>query len=628
MRNQHKSTNRNRVFVLLLFAISASLIGIWIVFSASRTSSSTTQKQNITRGIDYRPPEQSGYVGSEACIACHNGIAERYASHPMANSTRALSENTWSPSECMTAIIPGDRKVLAVECDGESLVHFERMYDEQQELIYEKSHPVRYAVGSGQRAKAYLLRVDDLLLMSPLNWYRQSERWDLAPNYRPDDVRGFRRRVTEECLNCHSGRPVSKKPNSHQFPSPVFHEMAIGCERCHGPGESHIQFWEDYPENSLDQDPIVNPSRLDHVRQESVCYQCHLSASARVLRPGRSHLDFVPGMKLSDVWGILDRGTEVNEQQQTKSVNHVQQMLDSRCYQASSGAMGCISCHDPHGVPEQKDRISFYREKCFTCHQTNDCSTPIPARNARQDSCIDCHMPSLSSSNMSHVAQTDHRIIKNVGQTEKIETENALDQSLKMFEMMEDDFSADELKRIMALGTYSYHQSHGLPYPRDMGRQLEEALQVFENDYRLLTTLGYFYRQKNNAAAAQHYLQRASELEAPNEEALDALMEVSYLMRQWSEVVQLADRLLQIDSTDPRLYAMKGDALVNLGRIEEGVQAVEEAVQLNPGNLLLREWLLKYYQSLGLTKKTEACLQMIQRLESATIPENLRKISD
>ncbi|MBD3675009.1 MAG: hypothetical protein HUJ26_15940 [Planctomycetaceae bacterium] len=612
------------MLVLLLFVCSTGLLGIWIFFSSGRAISPTLPDQVRAWQSDYEPPSQSGYVGSNACIACHNEIAERYAVHPMANSTRTVRENIWNKTECLSTTIPGDRKVLAVKCDGESLVHLEQMYDGQQELIYEQRHPVNYAVGSGQRAKAYLLQVNDLLFMSPLNWYQQSESWDLAPNYRPDDIRGFRRRVTEECLSCHSGLPVVEVRNSHRFPSPVFHEQAIGCERCHGPGEQHILFWENYPDNSDANDPIVNPSRLDHVRQESVCYQCHLSASARVLRPGRSHLDFVPGMKLSDVWGILDRGTEVNEQKQTKSINHVQQMRDSQCYQGSSGTMGCITCHDPHGVPGIDDRIGYYREKCFQCHQSEDCHAPLKLRNSRQNSCIDCHMPSLSSSNMSHVAQTDHRIIKDALQAGQVEENHDSSRSLELFEMMKDDFSAEEFKRIMALGTYSYHQRHGLPYPADLGRQLEDALQSYSNDYRLLTTLGYYHRQQNHLATAQKYLRRAVEAADANEEALDALVEVAYLSRQWSEVVELTDQLLQIDVTDPRLYAMKGDALVNLGRVVEGVRSVEEAVRLNPGNLLLREWLLKYYQSLGWTAEAEACRLMIQRLESASIPENLR----
>ena len=104
----------------------------------------------------------------------------------MATSTRSIQKNVWTATECLSSTIPGKRKVLSVECDGESLVYLEQMYDRQSELIYEQRHPISFVVGSGQRAKAYLLQVNDLLFMSPLNWYRQSESWDLAPNYQEE----------------------------------------------------------------------------------------------------------------------------------------------------------------------------------------------------------------------------------------------------------------------------------------------------------------------------------------------------------------------------------------------------------------------------------------------------------
>ena len=30
--------------------------------------------------------------------------------------------------------------------------------------------------------------------------------------------------------------------------------------------------------------------------------------------------------------------------------------------------MSCTSCHDPHYEPPAEERVSYYREKCLTCH--------------------------------------------------------------------------------------------------------------------------------------------------------------------------------------------------------------------------------------------------------------------
>src|SRR5690606_17052559 len=125
-------------------------------------------------------------------------------------------------------------------------------------------------------------RQDDLLFMSPLNFYTEAQQWDLAPGYHPDDPRRFDRRVTEECVSCHAGRVATAGRQVDRFREPVFEEMGIGCERCHGPGAQHVALHDGTSAAEAADDPIVNPATLSTDRRESVCYQCHLSAEVRV----------------------------------------------------------------------------------------------------------------------------------------------------------------------------------------------------------------------------------------------------------------------------------------------------------------------------------------------------------
>jgi hypothetical protein len=95
----------------------------------------------------------------------------------------------------------------------------------------------------------------------------------------------------------------------------------------------------------------------------------------------------------------------------TKAVGPVEQMHLSRCYQASGGALGCASCHDPHAPPVADEKTAYYRGRCLDCHgRGKDCSPPAPARRAKGDDCVACHMPRLSATDVVHVAATDHRI--------------------------------------------------------------------------------------------------------------------------------------------------------------------------------------------------------------------------
>jgi hypothetical protein len=562
-------------------------------------------------------------VGSTACARCHAEIAAAYAQHPMARSTRRVTEDEWNRFDpCAPSVVPGRQRVLAVDCDGHRLVHHERMYDAAGRLIYDLAFPLEYVVGSGERAKAYLHRRGDLLFMSPLNWYRASGAWDLAPGYVPDDVRRFDRRVTDACLACHAGRVVASERGPNIVADPVFHETSIGCERCHGPGGAHIAWHDETPPRRTGKDPIIHPGRLDQERRESICYQCHLSAAARVLRPGRSHFDFRPGMRLVDVWAILDVGTDVTADGRTRSVNHVQQMRDSRCYRESGGTMGCTSCHDPHRVPAAEDRTTYYRQRCLVCHAEGGCALPPAARAEQRDSCIACHMPARESSHMDHVAQTDHRILRRPLAAEEGEDAGGSGR-LEFFGEMEAALSPEERDRARGLGTFIALSRKGVHLPPELGRFLEQVLAHFPNDVTMLTVLGTIARQQNQPAVAREYYERAVAAAAHDEAALDGLLEVSYQMSDWLAAVECANRLLAIDPQDARVHAIRGDALLNLGRVEEGIAAVRRAAELNPGAVLLHAWLATQFERLGREDQQRRADAMLERIQGARVPEAL-----
>ncbi len=258
----------------------------------------------------YVPPSGEGYVGNEACSRCHIEIAESYKTHPMSRSITRVDDNAADASVSQAeSRFSGERQVYDVEMRDGVMIHHERMFDGAGEQIYDEAQQVEWVVGAGQRAKAYLIQRSDLLFMSPLTWYSASSRWGMAPGYAPDDPRRFSRRVQDDCLACHAGRvePVGHALN--RFDNPAVH-AAIGCENCHGPGEQHAALHETGESSGDQDDPIVNPARLDSDRRESVCYQCHLEAAARVLRPGRSHLDFRPGQRLDEIWTVFDESSD------------------------------------------------------------------------------------------------------------------------------------------------------------------------------------------------------------------------------------------------------------------------------------------------------------------------------
>jgi len=122
---------------------------------------------------------------------------------------------------------------------------------------------------------------------------------------------------------------------------------------------------------------------------------------------------------LEDIFVVLSQETDVELHGKLKAVNQVEQMRASQCYKASEGQLGCISCHDPHTVPNAEQRVEHYRLRCLSCHETNGCSLELAQREPApaDNSCVYCHMPSTATMDIPHTSMTDHRIPRTPGRS-------------------------------------------------------------------------------------------------------------------------------------------------------------------------------------------------------------------
>jgi Flp pilus assembly protein TadD len=351
------------------------------------------------------------YVGDDVCASCHVDIADSYRHHPMGRDLAPL--RTAAKLERFDTKAHNPFTALGfqfqVERRGNEMIHEVSFRQPDGRVVARQEQPVQFVIGSGTRTYSYLIERDGYLWESPITWFPQAQIWDLSPGFGRPYLDG--RPVSERCLFCHCNHAEHIPGTENRYRPPIFTGYAIGCERCHGPGQLHVasraagEFID-----GIDR-TIVNPAHLEPVLRESVCQQCHLEGSNRIWRRDRQPFDYRPGLPLHQFLSVFVPAPEFGSESQF--VGQVEQMYASRCFQASNGKLGCISCHDPHKVPS--DRGPFFRERCLKCHQEASCKVPMASRRqtSPEDSCIACHMPRHGTGDIPHTVVTDHRILRN-----------------------------------------------------------------------------------------------------------------------------------------------------------------------------------------------------------------------
>jgi hypothetical protein len=363
--------------------------------------------RNVSASVHYVPDGQ--------CAECHADIAASYAGHPMARSLMPVAQGPAHPAgQAQNNPFDALGSRFLVRDDGDRLRHVRMRLSPAGAPAAELDWDVHYVIGSGARGHSYVSDRDGYLFLTPISWYSQKKAWDLSPGFGTQELTG--RAIRHECLFCHANRAVNVDGTTNRYAAPVFDGCAIGCQRCHGPGELHVA-GPGAGKGADGIDPtIVNPRHLAADLRQAVCEQCHLVGSFRVPARGRGMYDFRPGLPLEAFWSVFVPAPDAGEG--SRAVGQVEQLYESRCFQAGAaapaGRLGCTSCHDPHAHVPAARRVEHYRARCLACHEQKGCSVPVAdrLRESAQDSCIQCHMPRYSASDIPHTAVTDHRIIR------------------------------------------------------------------------------------------------------------------------------------------------------------------------------------------------------------------------
>jgi Tfp pilus assembly protein PilF len=404
--SESRSTRMRNPQIILLATVLA-VVSCWMVF-VSRPVVKTASVGGKDPASPYLNTETAvKYLGDGACVGCHAKSTETFRQHPMGRSLAPIAEGSAPKGDEGTGRTLFEREGLqySIERRDGRVFHQETRRDASGRIVSRSEAEVQFVVGSGRQGASCLIEHDGFLFESPLTWYSRKQQWDLSPGFEAFNHH-FDRPIQRNCLFCHTNRVEPMAGPINRYRPPIFQGHAIGCERCHGPGELHVARPMIVDGKDM---TIVNPADLAPTLRDDVCAQCHLAGESRVLRDGRRNEDYRPGLPFQRFWTVF---VQPPDRAEDRFVGQVEQMHDSKCFRASRGRLGCISCHDPHKFPTPGEKVAYYRDRCLVCHADRGCSLPASDRSerSRDEDCTGCHMPKASTFDIRHAASANHRI--------------------------------------------------------------------------------------------------------------------------------------------------------------------------------------------------------------------------
>ncbi len=556
----------------------------------------------------------AAYVGSDRCIDCHTEVAAAYRTTGMGQSLARLD----SASEPGDAAFdhPASGHIYRVYRRNGEMRHQEVLStasagDATDEHVVMADHAIDWVIGSGRHSRSYLLEIDGFLVESPITWYSKRQAWDMSPGYDSRQHHGFSRPVDGGCLICHAGRAEAVAGSIQRM---QIHEGWISCERCHGPGllhaERHAAGATEPPDlhslKGVDR-TIVNQRHLDRELSESICAQCHLRSAATAIGRGQRRGSFRPGVSLSLFRTDYRIGSNQTEM---TVVGHVDQLWQSRCWQSSQ--LTCTTCHNPHAFPDEQVRVSYYRAICRKCHANETCKvdTGLRQRESPENDCVMCHMPS-SETEIPHLVFTDHRI--GVQGVEPPPRHSVSDEPGTLVAITDTDSWSDlDKRRMLGLAYLEFSgskrgQRHAETHRQRAFTLLSEVWNRGIRDSDVASALAALTTSADDPGAGVFADAILDDPDSSPEARINGLLARALVHADVNDF-DAATKLMK-ELVNRRRVASDWELLAEFqngsGEHREGVQSLEQALEITPANHDLRDWLIDYYERDGNTERAE-----------------------
>ena len=338
---------------------------------------------------------EPAYVGSQACVACHEDAASAWD-----GSHHALAW-TWPSPETVVADFDG----TTFKHDG-MVARFRVENDAYHVEVTEKDGVTTdyrvHSVAGIEPLQQYLLETEPGRLQSfDVVWDTEEGGWfHLYPDQDlpPDDGlhwTGPYKTWNARCAECHATGYDKRYDAATRSYASRQAEIGVGCEACHGPGEAHLHWAEDTTQTPPEGYGFSQP----FATTEATIQQCATCHSRREAHDDASPR---PGTPYHDAYGLalLRPGLYEADGQIRDEVYVFGSFLQSKMYAAG---VGCLDCHDAHSAM----RVADGNAVCTQCHSPAgnprfETLTPAeydaPAHHFHEPGtegaqCVACHAP-------------------------------------------------------------------------------------------------------------------------------------------------------------------------------------------------------------------------------------------
>jgi predicted Zn-dependent protease len=216
---------------------------------------------------------------------------------------------------------------------------------------------------------------------------------------------------------------------------------------------------------------------------------------------------------------------------------------------------------------------------------------PVPERHAKNDACVECHMPRTATADVSHTAVTDHRIVRRPGKVFVVPPDVAYELPIRSFHAGS-KYGPSPEEHIRDLGiALAYlvrlNKARGVNNPNmlDLATDyLRRSTKRFPSDAIAWEALAVVLGADNQAAESLAAAEKSIAVGPAREPALHHAIMTALRLRDLDKARSYARKAVEINPGNPLSRMMLGLVLTEAHEWKEGAEVLRSALSDMPGH--------------------------------------------